>query len=96
MRTRGRWENATVFGLAGREAGRLRRAGDHCHSSRAVYCNKPANISVDSVVSKAVTNDTAIGNRWRGAMLAEVAQHFGVAGGDLTVVFHIFPFVFKS
>nr|DAV98400.1 MAG TPA: hypothetical protein [Caudoviricetes sp.] len=33
---------------------------------------------------------------WRGAMLAEVAQHFGVAGGDLTVVFHVFPFAFKS
>lgn len=33
---------------------------------------------------------------WRGVMLAEVAQHFGVAGGDLTVVFHVFPFAFKS
>lgn len=33
---------------------------------------------------------------WRGAMPAEVAQHLGVADGDLTVVFHVFPFAFKS
>lgn len=33
---------------------------------------------------------------WRGAMLAEVAQLLGVAGGDLTVVFHVLPFAFKS
>lgn len=33
---------------------------------------------------------------WRGAMPAEVAQHLGVADGDLTVVFHVLPFAFKS
>lgn len=33
---------------------------------------------------------------WRGAMLAEVAQRLGVAGGDVTVFFHVFPFAFKG
>lgn len=33
---------------------------------------------------------------WRGAMLAEVAQHLGVTGGDLTVVFHVLPFAFSG
>lgn len=62
VRTRGRWKNAAVFGLAGRETGGLRRVGDPCRPDRAFYRNCLVNISVNSVASKAVANDTAIGN----------------------------------